>query len=248
MLFEQRCYTLKPGALDAFWQAQVDRGFELVEPMQQRLVGYFVNLTGAVDQVTHLYRYDSYGDWQQRLHGLYAVAALEPYFRTARSLMTAQENQFFALAPVPELSALWGGDRDWVPEQPAPLLSGAGPDSLVEARSTVLLPGAMPGYWQAWRALLGEGGAPEAGPCLVTLVSLVGRLHRVLSYRHFPDMQAREDWLARRRSSKAWARLVASQAPSVVSSDTCLLRPGPLPELAPLFHRAGRDALALNTP
>ena len=53
MLFEQRCYTLKPGATTAFWQAQVDRGFELVKPIGDRLIGYFSTLSGSADQVTH---------------------------------------------------------------------------------------------------------------------------------------------------------------------------------------------------
>lgn len=131
MLFEQRCYTLKPGTTTAFWQAQVERGFELVEPIQQRLVGYFSNVSGPVDQVTHLYRYDSFDDWENRLHGLYAVSALQPYFRSVRALMTAQQNQFFAVAPVAQLNPLWGQGRDWIPEQRAPILPGAAPGSLV---------------------------------------------------------------------------------------------------------------------
>jgi len=235
MLFEQRCYTLKPGATTAFWQAQVERGFERVQPVQQRLVGYFHNVSGAVDQVTHLYRYDSYDDWKQRLHGLYGVSSLEPYFRTVRALMTAQENQFFAVAPIEQLNPLWGADRDWIPDQPAPVLKGAVMGSLVEEQTTALLPGTAPSYWQAWRDVLGDVAAVDAGSLIVTLASLVGRQHQIVTYRHFPDMKARDELAARRHDSAAWAKLQAALTPLVVSNVTKLLRPAPVPQVSPLF-------------
>lgn len=237
MLFEQRCYTLRSGATAAFWQAQVDRGFELVEPITQRLVGYFSNVSGAVDQVTHLYRYDSYDDWERRLRGLYCVPALEPYFQTVRALMTAQHNQFFALAPVTELNPLWNAHGDWIPEQPAPLLPGAAPGSLVEEQCTILLPGNLPAYWQAWRDMRGESAVVDPGSLIVSLASLVGRQHQVVFYRHFRDLAERDALWARRSASAAWARFQATLEPMAVSDETRLLRPAPIPQLAPLFYR-----------
>lgn len=238
MLFEQRCYTLKPGATTAFWQAQVDRGFELVKPIGDRLIGYFSTLSGSADQVTHLYRYDSFDDWKNRLHGLYGVPALEPYFTTARALMTAQHNQFFALAPVAQLNPLWGDGQDWVPDQPAPQLPGATPGSLIEERSTLLLPGTAPAYWQQWREVLDDTALVDQGSLLLTLVSLVGRQHQVLMYRHFPDLQARQALQERRQASAIWTRFQQAVTPFVASEDTKLLRPGPLAPLSPLFFRS----------
>jgi hypothetical protein len=100
MLIERRCYTLKAGGLGAFWRAQDDRGYESVRPILDRLIGYFSAVSGPVDQVVHLYRYDSFEDWQTRLHGLYAVSSLEPYFKTVRALMSTQENAFLKPAPL----------------------------------------------------------------------------------------------------------------------------------------------------
>lgn len=237
MIFEQRCYTLKPGALDSFWHAQVDRGFDLVQPIQQKLIGYFTNVTGPVDQVTHLYRYDSFDDWKQRLHGLYGVAALEPYFRTVRALMTAQQNQFYVLAPIPEFNPLWGEGRDWLPDQQVPVLPSAAPDSLVEEHTIMLLPGTMPNYWQAWRAFLDEAEAVDPDSLLVSLVSLVGQQHKVVVYRQYPDLSVRDQRWARRQSCKGWRSLQGLLAPMVVSQEIRLMRPAPLAELSPLFHR-----------
>lgn len=238
MLFEQRCYTLKPGTLGSFWQAQVDRGFDLVQPIQQKLIGYFASVTGPVDQVTHLYRYDSLDDWRQRLHGLYGVAALEPYFRTVRALMTAQQNQFYVLAPVPEFTPLWGEGRDWSPDQRAPDWLDAGPNSLVEEHTTILLPGTMPSYWKAWRAYLDETAVTDRGSLLVSLVSLTGQLHKVVFYRQYPDMNVRDEGRARLQSCKGWRTLQDGLAPMVVSQEVRLMRPAPLAELSPLFYRS----------
>lgn len=238
MLFEQRCYSFKPGAVPAFWQAQIDRGFNLVQPIQQRLVGYFQGVTGPLDQVTHLYRYDSFDDWKQRLHGLYGVPALEPYFRTVRALMSAQQNQFFTLAPVTELNPIWGEGRDWTPDQPSPTLPRAAPDSLVEETTTVLLPGAMPAYWQAWRSFVRDAELLDAESLMVSLVSMVGRQHQVVVYRQFPDMKTRDERLAVRQDIEGWRALQKILAPMVVSQQTRLMRPAPLAELAPLFYQS----------
>ncbi len=54
MLIEHRAYTLRPGNLDAFMQAQLDRGFELVGAIMERLIGYFVVRSGPEDQIVHL--------------------------------------------------------------------------------------------------------------------------------------------------------------------------------------------------
>jgi len=238
MLFERRNYTLKPGATPAFWQAQEDRGWELVRPIQERLIGYFSNLSGPVDQVTHLYRYDSYEDWKRRLHGLYAVPELEPYFQTVRGLMTAQENAFYVPAPVVALNPLWGGGADWQPDQPLPRLAEASPRSLVQECCIALLPGAQPRYWQAWNELACDTGGAAIlgrGSLIACLVSQVGQQHQVLVYRHFADLAAREQLDAARQSHPIWRRFMSAVAPLIATQTSRWLRPGPLPQLAPLF-------------
>ncbi len=237
MLFERRCYTLRPGGTAAFWQAQVDRGFDLVRPIQQRLIGYFQAVSGPADQVIHLYRYDGFDDWKQRLHGLYAVPALEPYFRTVRALMTAQENAFLSRAPVNELSPLWNDTGDWVPDQPAPpRLRGAHAGSLVDEHTCVLLPGTQPRFWQAWREAAVVPELIDAGSLIGSFVALVGQQHVVRTYRFHDDLTARAALAARRNGHPGWQALQQQIAPCLVSEHSMLLRPAPMQPLAPLFH------------
>ena len=77
----------KPGLLERFYETQVERGFDAVRPVIDRVIGYFSTVSGPADQVIHLYAFDSLDDWQTRLHGLYGVPELEPYFLNVRPLM-----------------------------------------------------------------------------------------------------------------------------------------------------------------
>lgn len=240
MLFEHRAYTLKPGATNAFWQAQVDRGFDLVKPILDRSVGYFSACSGPVDQVVHLYRYDSYEDWTTRLHGLYAVAALEPYFKTVRALMVAQENKFLAPAPLIELTPIWGAGNDWLPGQgrPAVATSASGPDAVVEETTAILFPGALPLYWAAYRE---HGlGTPALGTesLLACFVSVVGRLHQVIHYRRYRSYAERQAFIAERDQDSHWQAFQRAIGPLVASNESKLLRPAPIPLMSPLFDPA----------
>ena len=117
MIFERRAYTMEPGHVPAFDKAQTDRGFDLVKSYMDRLVGYFSTRSGPADQVVHLYRYDSFEDWNTRLRGLYAVPELTPYFVNTRKIVRRQVTGFLA-----DLA----GNADWQAfiAAIAPLLTG----------------------------------------------------------------------------------------------------------------------------
>lgn len=239
MLIERRRYTLKPDGLPAFWQAQEVRGYDTVRPILERLIGYFSALAGSGDEVVHLYRYDSFEDWKHRLHGLYGVEGLKPYFEKVRALMTAQENAFLAPAPVEAASPHWNGERDWLPSH-GPLFDvGAGTGTqVVEECTWVLRPGTVPAYWAAWQTHAQPALDAAAGMQLGTFVSLVGQQHEIVSYRvhaHVDDWQMHHAQLA---VDQDWNRFLAAIAQLCVSSRRQLLRPAPIPQLSPLFRGA----------
>lgn len=189
MILERRTYTLKPGQRAAFLQAQRDRGFAPVSPICERLLGYFVEPDPAGDRVVHLYRYDDFGDWQARLHGLYAVPELRPYFGTVRKLMARQDNVFLAPVPVPLLTPVWGPGRDWLPGQgPVPAAAGLDPAGAVLVEESFLLrPGQALGFLDA----LASAAPPGAGS-LGWFAALTGRLHRHVHYELFASRAAAE--------------------------------------------------------
>lgn len=236
MLFEHRTYTLRPGTLERFWQAQDERGYAPVRSILERLVGYFSASTGASDQVVHLYRYDSYEDWTERLHGLYRVTELEPYFKTVRALMSAQENKFLVPAPFAELSPLWSGAQDWRPSRGAVFRKGTvGGEALVEEMTTTLLPGAMPSYWQVYREhglRLLEDQSDQLMGCFT---SVVGRLHQVVHYRVYAEPAEWQQAQDGRRRNPHWLAFQRAVGPLIVSDESKLLQPSANPELSPLF-------------
>lgn len=238
MLIERRCYTLKIGGLGAFWRAQEDRGYQPVRPILDRLIGYFSAISGPADQVVHLYRYDSFEDWQLRLHGLYAVASLEPYFRTVRALMTAQENAFLKPAPLEALSPIWGEGNDWLPAD-GPLFEGEhGSQVIVEESTHLLLPGTLPAYWAAWSEVGVGAMQADAASQLGSFVNVVGQQHEIRHYRVHASFEARQSDAAALVSDSGWMRFQAAIAPLCVRSDQKLLKPAPMAELSPLFMQA----------
>jgi NIPSNAP len=239
MLIEHRAYTLRPGNLDAFLTAQTVRGFERVRPIMECLIGYFVTQGGPETQIVHLYNFASYDDWTRRLHGLYGIKELEPYFKTVRPLMLAQENKFLVPAPIAELTPRWGNGNNWLPAD-GPILGrlGKATSNLVEESTLILTPGALVAYWQAYREQGLQAGSLATANLLGCFYCLVGRQHQVVHYRayaDYPALRSHRDALAANASWQAFQRVVA---PLVMSAETKIMEPAPLAPMSPLFAGA----------
>lgn len=238
MLIEKRTYTLRPGCTAAFWRTQEERGFELVRPILERLIGYFWTQDGPREQIVHLYRFDSHEDWVARLHGLYTVPDLMPYFAAVRPLMLAQENEFLAPAPLPELTPHWGNGNDRpVADVLPPELAPDG-TAFVEQTIIQLLPGRLPAYWQAWREHGLQADTVATGQLLGTFYTQVGIQHRVTHWhwhRNRAERDARQHAL---RTSTAWQQFRAATSDHVAWYETSLLTPAPLAPMSPLFAQS----------
>lgn len=237
MIFERRCYTARAGLHDEFIRLQHVRGFEgPVTAILERLIGYFTTITGAAEQFVHLYRYDDVADWIARLHGLYGVAELEPYFQGVRPILSHQESDLFLPAPVEAANPLWSGGADWLP--------GPGgrkwdlretPDLVVEESTVALVPGGLPRYWAAMAEMGAEPVSPSKRDMLATWHSTTGRLHRVVGYAVFPSMAERDAYLTASRANERLATFDAAVRDIVLSRETALLRPVCVAEMSPMF-------------
>ena len=234
MIFERRAYTAEPGLVPEFDAANVERGFDFVAPMMQRLVGYFSTRTGPLDQIVHFYRYDDLGDWNTRLRGMYGVPELTPYFVRARKLLRRQESAFFDLLPVEELNPLWAGGRDWLPGK-SDTLAPLGEGIVVEERSFQLRPGGVPGFVDACSAHGIAALAPLADRTIGAVVSATGPLHLVKLWWWFASEDERAARHAEVSTSAEWAAFVSALAPLNAEQSTLLLQPRPVPEMSPLF-------------
>ena len=235
MLFEQRVYTLATEPADRFWALQHERGFELVRPIMERLVGYFSTRIGAHDVIVHWWRFDSFEDWRQRLHGLYEVDALLPYFQKVRALLSAQENKFLTTSPLDELNPIWRASSDWLPGQHPACLGPLTPDCRVDMDVVQLRPGGLPSYWQAWKQISPDLLWTNQQRLIGCFHTWVGPLHEVTMLRWHPDAEAAQAWRAGLERRADWAAFQAHIAPWVSCTTHRVLRPGPHPLLSPLF-------------
>ena len=240
MIFECRRYTLQPGRTGDFIDLQHRRGFDGPNAgFISRVIGYFETVTGTPEQIVHLYRYDSYEDWIEKLHGLYAIPELAFYFTEARAMVERQETDFFQAAPVADLCPLWHGETDWLP--------GPGkerwdlremPDLVVEETLEAFRPGGLRAYWQAMEDCGLEASAPLRRDTIATWWSMTGRLHVAASYRLFSSLADREECRREANGSAAMAAFNEALRPILRERTTTLLRPVRVPQMSPLFRNA----------
>jgi len=140
---------MKPGLHERFYETQVERGFDAIKPVLDRLIGYFSTVSGPLEQVVHLYAFASLEDWRDRLHGLYDVPELLPYFEKVRPIMLAQENHVLLPAPVEALTPHFRIGDFW--QRTDGPLPGAGSmrELVLEEQVISVRPGQLPKYWKA---------------------------------------------------------------------------------------------------
>lgn len=238
MILEHRAYTVLPGNTAAFWQTQIDRGFEAIRPVMESALGYFVTVGGRSEQIVHIYRFDDLPDWQRRLRGLYNVPELQPYFKIVRPLMAEQENSFWLPAPIDAFTPMWNDKRDWKPgDKPVADLAKY-PNLVLEEEVLTMKPGKLLVFWP----LLEKEGPAALAPLDETLVgcffAMTGIQHRVIWYRWYPDVEALRARREKAAKSKAWGRYHKVLREIVASHETKILAPAPVPEMIPLFVEA----------
>ena len=238
MILEQRTYTVHPGNMAAFWQVQVDRGFDIIRPVMERALGTYRTIEGTAEQVVHLFRYDDLNDWQARLRSQYGLPELLPYFAKVRPMMARQVNAFWLPAPIDAAVPLWSGGRDWLPGD-TPIASLADhPDLVIEQETLSLQPGKLPLFWP----LLEKDGMAALAPLDEGLIgcfyAMIGVQHQVVWYRWADSV---ETLRARRRKAatgREWARYSKALRGMSTDRETRILAPAPVPAMTPLFVEA----------
>ena len=237
MILEHRAYTVLPGHREAFWQSQIDRGFEIGRPVFECNIAYFASLSGPVDEIVHIYRFEDQEDWHRRYFSLYDLKELEPYFSTVRLLLTRQTNAFYRPTPIAELGPLWGGDNDWRPGDAPIADAAANPDMVVEQRRLTLKPGGVPTYYAAYREHALAVDAPLRERLIGTFQSLIGVQHEMLTYYWFDNQADARARHAAVTESAGWQAFEAAIRPFSATLESTFLTPAPATITCPLFYR-----------
>jgi len=99
MFFEHRTYTLHPQRARAYLQLVESKGLPLLGPMLPHMRGYFVSEFGPLNQVVHIYKYDSLEQRAQIRSEIASNPAFPEYAEALTPLIASMESKILLPAP-----------------------------------------------------------------------------------------------------------------------------------------------------
>ena len=99
MIIEERCYTLKPGTLRIYYEDYDPRGLDIQTRILGNLIGYFHTEIGELNQVVHLWGYDSLAERERRRALLAADAEWQAYLKQSPDIVVRMESRILVPAP-----------------------------------------------------------------------------------------------------------------------------------------------------
>jgi hypothetical protein len=106
VIVEMREYTLHAGKVPEYLKLYESEGLAIQREILGQLVGYYTTEVGpAVNQVVHLWAYESFEDRDARRQRLAAHPAWQSYLKKMRPMLVTQCNRLMRPAPFfePEL-------------------------------------------------------------------------------------------------------------------------------------------------
>jgi hypothetical protein len=98
MIVEHRCYTLPHGGMEKYLARYEADALPLQQKHLGRVLGFFVSDIGTLNQVLHIWIYDSMADREQRRAALEADPGWQAFKRENRGTFVAQEVKIFRQA------------------------------------------------------------------------------------------------------------------------------------------------------
>lgn len=105
MIVEERIYTLQAGQAGAYLKLYEAEGMAIQKPILGRLVGYYSTEFGPLNQVIHLWAYESLEERTERRGRLLADERWQAYVAKVRPMVLTQENKL--LVPAPFMQVRW---------------------------------------------------------------------------------------------------------------------------------------------
>ena len=99
MIVEERTYTLQPGKTAEWVAFYGERGLPVQQRLLGKLIGFFTSEIGTLNQVVHIWAYDSLAHREQCRANLAGDADWKAYQRDAPKVIVTMENRI--LVPVP---------------------------------------------------------------------------------------------------------------------------------------------------
>ena len=99
MFVEQRTYTLVPGSQGEWLENYQKYALEIQTEILGRLVGYFTTEFGVLNQVVHMWAYETFEDRAARRKKLFEDPRWLEFLPKVRPLIITQESKILLPAP-----------------------------------------------------------------------------------------------------------------------------------------------------
>jgi NIPSNAP len=99
MYVEERTYTLQVGKAAEYFKNYAEFGMKVQLKHLPDLVGYYVTEVGALNQVTHLWAYESLDERDRRRAAMQADPEWQAYLVKNRPFMISQQTRLMKCAP-----------------------------------------------------------------------------------------------------------------------------------------------------
>jgi hypothetical protein len=93
VIVEMREYTLQAGKVPEYLQLYESEGLAIQREILGQLVGYYATEIGTVNEVVHMWAYESFEDREQRRARLAADPGWQSYVKKIRPMIVAQRNR-----------------------------------------------------------------------------------------------------------------------------------------------------------
>lgn len=104
MLYEMRTYRLKTGAVPAYVKLVADEGITIQKGHLGTLVGYFFSDIGTLNEIVHIWAYESLDDRATRRAALAADPAWQVFLPKIQALIEVMENKILLPTPFSPLN------------------------------------------------------------------------------------------------------------------------------------------------
>ena len=104
MFVEQRTYTLVPGSQGEWLENYQKYALEIQTEILGRLVGDFTTEFGALNQVVHMWAYETFEDRAERRKKLFQDPRWLEFLPKVRPLIITQESKILVPAPFSPIS------------------------------------------------------------------------------------------------------------------------------------------------
>jgi hypothetical protein len=103
MIVEQRTYTLHPGKVPEYLRLYQAEGMAIQTRILGRMVGYFTTEIGPLNQIVHMWGYDSFEDRARRRAEMAADKGWQAYIAKIQPFIQKQESKILvptAFSPI----------------------------------------------------------------------------------------------------------------------------------------------------